>query len=217
MDKRYILFDLDGTLSDPKEGIINSIHFSLRFFGIEIENKASLLPFIGPPLRETFKKHFGFNKKDTETAVEKFREYYSGKGIFQNALYKGVDTLLENLKNKGKTLIVSTSKPTVYTNRILKHFNIDRYFHFVSGSELDGTRDQKCEVIRYAIENMGINDVKRAVMIGDRKHDIIGAKENGMESIGVLYGYGDLQELQNAKATFIAENITMLNSSFTET
>ena len=215
MDKTYILFDLDGTITDPKAGITKSVQYSLASFGIHVENPDTLVHFIGPPLRDSYKQFYGFNDAETETAVAKYREYFSTKGIFENTLYTGMDTLLKALKNDGKQLIIATSKPTVYAKQILKHFDIDKYFDFVAGSELDGRRSKKGEIIAYALENMNIAGTEKAVMVGDREHDVIGANEVGMDSIGVLYGYGNLQELVDAGATFIAKSVQELSTLLT--
>ena len=179
----------------------------MRSFGIEAEDADTLIPFIGPPLRDSYKLYYGFDDDKTEKAVEKYREYFSETGIYENTLYEGMDALLKALHEMDKQLIIATSKPTVYADKILKYFKIDQYFAFISGSELDGRRSKKSEIIKYAFDNMGINCLERAIMIGDRKHDIIGANEMGIDSIGVLYGYGDLQELNDAGASFIAGNI----------
>lgn len=207
MDKDFLLFDLDGTITDPKEGITKSVQYSLRAFGINVENAEDLIPFIGPPLRDSYRKYYGFDEKEAEKAVEKYRKYFSEQGIFENNLYTGMDLLLKKQCEDGKKLIVTTSKPTVFAERILKHFQIAQYFTFVSGSELDGRRSKKAEVIRYALENLNIAAVDKAVMIGDREHDIIGAHEVGMDGIGVLYGYGDLRELTDAGAAYIVNSV----------
>jgi len=209
-NKKYILFDLDGTITDPKEGITNSIKHSLKAFGINVKDIYTLTPFIGPPLRDSYKKFYGFNDEEAEKAVAQYREYFGDKGMLENFLYEGIDTLLETLQNQGKKLIVATSKPAVYANIILKHFGLHSYFDFVAGSELDGRRSKKSELIQYALDNMGITDIENAVMVGDREFDIIGANEVGMDSIGVLYGYGDLQELTNAGATVIVKDVREL-------
>ena len=210
INKTYILFDLDGTISDPKDGITKSVQYSLKAFGMSIENTDALTPFIGPPLRESYKRYYGFSNEEAEKAVAKYREYFSEKGIFENTIYEGMDILLKTLRDTGKVLMVATSKPTIYAEKILKHFDIDQYFDFVSGSELDGRRSKKSELIKYALDNMNITQIGKAIMIGDREHDIIGAKEVCMDSIGVLYGYGDLRELTSAGATFISESVSNL-------
>ena len=212
MDKKFILFDLDGTLTDPKIGITNSVQYSLETFGIQVADTNDLLPFIGPPLKDSFCKYYSFNEDTADLAIQKYREYFSEKGIFENTLYPGMDTLLRNLKEKGKTLIVATSKPTVFAIRILSHFHIDHYFTFVSGSELDGRRTKKSEVIQYALDQCNITALEKAIMVGDREYDIIGANEVGMDSIGVLYGYGNIQELTEANAAHIVKNVGELSN-----
>ena len=208
-DKEIILFDLDGTLTDPKEGITKSYQYALSAFGIE-ENPDDMVRFIGPPLRETISRHYGFSPADTEKAVAKFREYFSETGLLQNAVYPGVPELLQALYDSGRTLAVATNKAAVYTRRILEHFGLARYFAFVSGDEMDGslTKNGKREIIRIALEAVGSTN---AVMIGDRKHDIIGAIEAGIDSVGVLYGYGSREELADAGATVIAESVEALS------
>lgn len=201
-----ILFDLDGTLTDSEPGIINAIEYALKKYGIEMENKADLRKFLGPPLKESFMQFCGFSEEKAEQAVEFYREYFREKGIFENNVYQGVVELLEALKAQNKRLIVATSKPEPFTFRILEHFDLLKYFDFVAGSNMDNTRCKKDEVIAYALNSCGITDLQSVVMIGDREHDIIGANKVGIASIGVLYGYGDLQELETADATYIAKN-----------
>lgn len=201
-----ILFDLDGTLTDSEPGIINSIEYALKKYDINIENKTGLRKFLGPPLKESFKQFCGFSEEKAEQAVEFYREYFREKGIFENNVYQGIIELLESLKAQNKRLIVATSKPEPFTYRILEHFDLLKYFDFVAGSNLDNTRCKKDEVISYALNSCGITDLQSVVMIGDREHDIIGANKVGIASIGVLYGYGDLPELESAGATYIANN-----------
>lgn len=215
-DKQYILFDLDGTLTDPLVGITKSVQYSLRHFGINIENNRDLVNFIGPPLRESYAKYYGFDEASAELAVKKYREYFSDTGIFENEIYDGIESMLKKLRDSGKTLVLATSKPYVFAEKILEHFGIAEYFSFIAGSELNGERSRKTEVIQYAIDNVGILSVDDAVMIGDREHDIIGAKSLGMDSIGVLYGYGDLQELTDVGADYIAESVEKLDKILTE-
>lgn len=209
-NKKYILFDLDGTITDPKIGITKSVQYSLKSFGIHIKNADDLIPFIGPPLRDSYKKFYSFNDEEAENAVAKYRKYFSEKGIFENIPYNGIDILLKKLQTANKTLILATSKPTIYAKKILTHFNLIQYFNFISGSELDGSRSKKSELIKFALDNMNITDYETVVMVGDKEHDIIGAKEMGIDSIGVLYGYGDFSELTNAGATLIAESVESL-------
>lgn len=204
---KYVLFDLDGTITDPKIGITKSVAYALKHFGIEIEDLGSLCKFIGPPLRNSFVEYYGFSQDDAEIAIQKYREYFGVTGLYENTIYNGMEELLKNLNNEGIMLIVATSKPTVYAVKILEHFDLLKYFSFVAGSELNGDRSIKAEVINYALVENHIEDISRAIMIGDREHDIIGAKKVGISSIGVLYGYGSRKELEKAGADLIAEAV----------
>lgn len=199
------LFDLDGTLTDPYEGITDSVVYALHKFGIRVEDKRTLTRFIGPPLAESFSAFYGFGAEEAEQAVAYYREYFAEKGIFRNAVYGGIEAVLQELKRRGKKLVVATSKPEVFSVRILEHFGLIRYFDFVAGATLDGSRQRKADVIRYALERCPFITKDRAVMVGDREHDIFGAKENGLQAAGVLYGFGSRAELQAAGADFIAE------------
>lgn len=203
---KYILFDLDGTLTDPKEGITNSVAYALEYFGIHTENKDALCKFIGPPLKNSFMNFYGFDSEQGDIAVAKYREYFAPNGKFENSVYKGIPQLLQKLKDSGYKLAVATSKPQIYSIDILKHFDLYKYFDFVSGSELDGRRCDKAEVIKYALDNLKI-DSKDAVMIGDREYDMIGAAKNNVKAIGVTYGYGSKEELLEKGAYSIAENV----------
>lgn len=209
MKYKYILFDLDGTLTDPGEGITNSVAYSLQKFGIEVEDKTELYKFIGPPLVDSFKEFYGFSDDKAWQGVEYYREYFADKGIFENKVYNGITKTLETLRIKGYHLLIATSKPTKYAVMILEKFNLSGYFEFVSGSDMDERNSSKADIIRYALDMNNIAP-EEAVMIGDRKHDIIGAKANGVHSIGVLYGYGDIQELQTVGADNIAHTVEMI-------
>lgn len=212
MEKNYILFDLDGTLTDPKVGITGSVAYALESFGIHIENHDDLCCFIGPPLLDSFMEYYGMSEEDANRAIAKYRECFSVTGLFENEVYHGIPQLLRQLKDAGKTLIIATSKPAVFSQRILDHFDLSQYFTFLSGSELDGTRNDKAEVISYALEQCGITDLSQVIMIGDRKHDIIGARKNGLPCIGVLYGYGDRAEHESAGADYIVETVDELKA-----
>lgn len=201
-----VLFDLDGTLTDPGRGITNSVAYSLKKFGIEVEDKKELYKFIGPPLYESFMKYYGFSEEKAETAVANFREYFRDKGIFENEVYDGIEKLLSEIKVSGRKIILATSKPEEFAGRILAHFALDKYFDFVAGATMDSSRVKKGDVIAYALKESGCSS-ENAVMIGDKMHDILGAKENGLASIGVLFGYGSREELENAGADFIAETV----------
>ena len=206
----YVLFDLDGTLTDPAEGITNSVAYALNKYGIEVADKTELNVFIGPPLGESFRKYFKFSILQSIDAVTKYREYYHDRGIFENRLYDGIPELLAFLKAAGKTVIMATSKPTVYAERIAVHFDIKKYFDIIVGSELDGTRIDKAEVIKEALRQAGDPATEKCIMIGDRLHDVNGAKKTGLRCIGVLYGYGSREELTEAGADMLAETVNDL-------
>lgn len=207
MKYEYILFDLDGTITDSGIGIVNSVLYALKKYDIEVSNRSELYKFVGPPLADSFENYYGLSKEEAKKAVEYYREYYREKGIFENLVYDGLEYLLKTLKDNNKTLIVATSKPQVFAKQILEHFNIAKYFTYIAGSNLDGTRIKKGEVIKYALESCNIIDLSKAIMVGDREHDIIGAKQVGINSIGVLYGYGDRNELEKAGANFIVDTV----------
>ena len=206
----YILFDLDGTITDSGEGITKSVQYALKNFDILVNNLEELYKFIGPPLKESFKEYYKFDEEKANLALIKYREYYADKGIYENNLYDGIIELLDKLKENGKTIILATSKPEVYAKQILKYFKIDKYFAFVAGSDFEETRVRKGDVIKYALEGANISDLSKVIMVGDREHDIIGAKENNIKSIGVLYGFGNVIELTQARAEYIAKSTNEL-------
>jgi phosphoglycolate phosphatase len=204
---KYILFDLDGTITDPGEGITNSVAYSLKTYGIEVADKKELYTFIGQPLYASFMKYYGFSEKQAIEAVDRYREYYSDKGVFECTLYEGMENLLKKLCDSGKKVILATSKPEFYAKKILSHFEIDKYFYHVAGATMNGHRIEKADVIKYAFENLGITDRENAVMIGDREYDIIGAKECELFSVGVTYGYGSEKELSEAGADHLCQRV----------
>ena len=206
----FIFFDLDGTLTDPFEGITNSVVYSLNSYGIEVVDKSELKRFIGPPLFQSFEKYYGFSKEKAIEAVDRYREYFRDKGMFENALYDGTVKLLKKLKRNGKKIILATSKPEAFALRILEHFDILKYFDVVVGSTMDGSLINKGDIIRVALEKIGSPDKKHCIMIGDRSHDIIGAKQNRIDCIGVLYGYGSKEELREEKPDYIVENFQQI-------
>lgn len=207
---QYLFFDLDGTVIDPMQGITRSVAYALNHFGIVVNDLRELCPFIGPPLKDSFMEFYQFTEAQAEEAVKKYRERYSETGLYENEVYPGMAELLEQARRKGYQLMMATSKPDVFAGLILKHFHLDGYFSFVGGSGLDGSRYTKSDVIEYVIRENGITDLSKIVMIGDRKHDIIGAKAVGIDSIGVLYGYGDREELTTVGADYIVEDIAGL-------
>lgn len=210
--KKYdvILFDLDGTLTDSSPGIMNSIMYALKKYNISVKNTDDLRKFLGPPLHESFRDFYSFDDEKSMEAVGFYREYFSTKGLLENEVYFGIREMLEDLKEHGKKLILATSKPHPFTDRIMEHFELAKYFEFIAGSNMDGTRSKKAEVIAYALESCNITDKFNVVMVGDREHDIIGAKTVGIDSVGVEYGYGDYDELSDAGATYIVKTVEEL-------
>lgn len=211
--KNYLLFDLDGTLTDPKEGICTCVQYALAAFGIEEPDLDKLEPFIGPPLKDSFMEFYSMSEEQAEAAVEKYRERFREKGIFENRLYDGVPQMLEALNSKGMFLAVASSKPTVFVEQILEHFHIRKYFKAVVGSELDGSRVNKDEIVEEALKQLfGDKPVEknRVYMIGDRKFDAEGARTAGVDSVGVTYGYGSMEELREAKADYIVRSVEEL-------
>ncbi|HEM5504292.1 HAD family hydrolase [Streptococcus suis] len=201
-----ILFDLDGTLTDSGQGILNSVAYALEKMGIEEPDAANLNRFIGPPLYESFSRFYQLSPEDTQSAVDAFRVYFKEKGMFENQLYPGIIPLLEELRTVGKTLVIATSKPEIFAKQILEHFDIAHYFDVIAGASLDSSRISKADVIGYAINQLEAFP-KHAVMIGDREHDIEGARRHQLPAIGVLYGYGSKQEFEKAGATMIVETV----------
>ncbi len=202
---KYVLLDLDGTLTDPAIGITNGVMYALEKFGIKVGDRKELYCFIGPPLIDAFMNYFGLSEVQAKQAVAYYREFYRVTGIYENRVYDGVRETLQALKTSGKTLILATSKPEPFAEIILKHFDLRQYFDYVVGATFDGTINYKGDVIRVALERSKILNIKEAIMIGDRHHDIDGAKQNNLKSIGVLYGFGDRAELENAGADYIAQ------------
>jgi len=202
---KNIIFDLDGTLTDPGIGITNSIMYSLNKFGIEAE-RSELYKFIGPPLRESFGLYFGFDKDQAEQAVVYYREYFSVKGMYENEIYPGMSELLTELHHRNRKLYVATSKPQEYSLIILEHFNILQYFNVVSGSNMDGSMSAKSDLIDRIVSHINGDELNETIMIGDRRYDIEGAKYHGIDSAAVLYGYGERSELENAGPTYLVES-----------
>jgi phosphoglycolate phosphatase len=204
-----ILFDLDGTLTDPKEGIVNSILYALNKLGIQEENINELDTFIGPPLRGSFLARYNLSDNLADKAVTFYREYFSEKGLCENQIYPRVVELLEFLVSQKYELFLATSKPTIYADKILRHFNLHKYFTGIVGSNLDNTRTDKSEVIAHVVSTYNLQP-ENSIMVGDRKHDIIGAKKNSMRSIAVTYGYGSLEEISLQKPNFIVNSCNEL-------
>lgn len=213
--KKYFLFDLDGTLTDPKQGICTCVQYALKDQGIDEPDLDKLEPFIGPPLWDSFMKFYGMDREQADKAVAKYRERFSEVGLFENEVYEGIPYMLKDLKEAGFTLAVASSKPTVFVERILEHFQIKQYFKVIVGSELDGTRVNKDEVVREALHRLFGEkpiDPQLVYMIGDRCFDVEGAKALNVESVGVAYGYGSMEELQEAKADYIVRSVGELHA-----
>ena len=202
-----ILFDLDGTLTDSGPGITNSVAYALKKWNIEEKDINVLRKFVGPPLDASFAKYYGFSKEKCVQAIQYYREYYLTKGIYENQVYDGMEELLKWLRDTGRRAIVATSKPVPSAIHVLEYFHMDSYFDIIAGATMDGSRVEKSDVIRYALDRAGIRDLSGVVMVGDRENDIQGAKANGLDSIGVLYGYGSREELEEAGAMQIAETV----------
>ncbi|MBG9581783.1 5'-nucleotidase [Bacillus thuringiensis] len=205
------LFDLDGTLTDPKEGIVNSVLYALKKVGIEELHIRELDSFIGPPIQQSFVERYNMNEGEVERAVFYFREYLKQSGLLENNIYEGIPNLLQQLKNTGNRLFIATSKPTIFAEQVIEHFQLTNYFEDIIGSNLDGTRIKKEEIIAHILQTNEELNKEEIVMIGDRKHDIIGANQNGIASIGVLYGYGSETELTEVGATHIAIDVKELH------
>ncbi len=202
-----VLFDLDGTLTDPGEGIANSVAYALNKYGIEVKDKKELYKFIGPPLYVSFSSFYGFSEERAREAITFYREYYRENGINECRLYDGIKDLLVGLKNAGYKLALATSKPEIFAHRVLENYDIHKYFDFIGGATTDEkTRSTKEQVIEYVLSNINATDATKIIMIGDRCFDINGAKAFGLDSIGVAFGYGTVEELKEAGATYIVNS-----------
>ena len=200
-----ILFDLDGTLTDPAEGITKSVEYALNRYGISVADRRELEPFIGPPLIDSFMRFYGFSKEDAVNAVAVYREYFSVTGLFENRVYHGIPRLLAALKAANKTLLVASSKPEDFVVKILEHFDLLQYFDFVGGATMSETRTEKTDVVNYVLEQTGITDRSSCILVGDRKFDVNGAHEAGMDALAVTYGFGSREELTAAGPDYMAD------------
>ena len=212
---KFVLFDLDGTLTDPIEGILKSVRYALHKEGLSTQSNEDLSWVIGPPLKESFAQL----ANTTDEAVLKrllsgYRERFGTVGLYENLVFDGIPELLAELVELGSRLYIATSKPTVYAEKIIEHFHLDRFFTAIAGSELNESRTHKGEVIRYLLSTSDIVP-GQSIMVGDRMHDVLGARENGIRTIGVLYGYSSESELQNAGAAYVARSITELHHLLT--
>lgn len=196
MRYKNLLFDLDGTLTDPGLGITNSILYALEKEGFPTMKREQLYPFIGPPLLESFRKYCGATESQSLSLLKRYREYFADKGLFENEVYPQIPSILAKLKTRGHKLYLATSKPEPFAKKILEYFNLSSLFAFVGGSTLEETRTDKAEVIRYVLDTNHISAAD-SLMIGDRIHDLKGAAACGMDFCGVLYGYGSREEFEN--------------------
>lgn len=200
-----ILFDLDGTLTDSGEGIMNAVRYTLERYEKEATEE-ELRSFIGPPLQTQFEQFLKVSEEEGKRAVSIYREYYTKRGIYENKVYPGISDVLKQLKQAGFRLCIATSKPEKFAVQIAEHFNFAQYFDRIGGALMDGNRTKKREVIEYVLTEEQIGDQREGIlMVGDRKHDICGAKQTGLRSMGVLYGYGSQEELETAGADWIVE------------
>ena len=206
----HLLFDLDGTLTDPALGITNSIMYALKKFNIEVKDRKELYCCIGPPLIPAFENMWGLSHSDAVLALEYYREYFSVKGLFENLLYDGIDELLSSLVKSGKKLYLATSKPEEYARKILEHFKIDKYFAFIAGNTLTESRPTKLAVLEYLMKSVPEISSDNAVMIGDTKYDAIGATDAGLDIIAVLYGYGKREDFEGFSVKEFAATVKEL-------
>ncbi|MBA1191551.1 HAD family hydrolase [Pseudomonas entomophila] len=213
MHQPNILFDLDGTLTDPRLGITRSIQHALARLGIDEPDLTRLEPFIGPPLLQAFMQFYGFDEAKAWDAVNHYRERFSVTGLYENQVFDGVPALLSTLAGQGRTLYIATSKPWVYAREIARHFAFDQHFKVIYGSELDGTRTDKVELIRHLLDEERL-DPAQTLMIGDRKHDLTGARRNGVQAVAVGYGFGSHDELLAEAPDFHFETLTQLHAAF---
>lgn len=206
----YLLFDLDGTLTNPKEGITKCVQYALRAFSIEEPDLEKLTPFIGPPLHQSFMEFYGLTAEQADRAVAVYRERFSTIGLFENFPYPGIAEMLQKLQAQGKVLAVASSKPTVFVTQILEAFELSQYFQVIAGSNLDGSRVEKKEVIEAVLQQLGNPAAEQLLMIGDRKFDVIGAKQLGFDCVGVRFGFSAPGELEQAGAIYVAETVQAL-------
>ena len=210
--KKYsvILFDLDGTLTNPEHGLLEAFVYALSRVGVDYGDRASLRRFIGPPLFSEWQSAFGFTPDESREAIRLLREYYDVYGWWDNEVYPDIREMLTNIKASGKILAVATSKPEHTAKRVLSLFGLDEYFAFVGGASGGETRDKKSEVIEYVLDNLGIKDKSASVLVGDRMYDAHGAREAGIDAIGVLWGHGSEKELTESDFVAVVKTPTEL-------
>jgi len=207
-----LLFDLDGTLTDPKEGILNSIHYALNKWGIKEEKPEELIHFIGPPLHHSFRNRYQLSEEESLEIVEVFREYFAVKGIFENKIYPGIFDLLKALKAQGKIISLATAKPTHFAKQVIEHFNIAPFVDFIAGANSDGSRTDKKEIVAYAKQLTGNHPNDQYLMIGDREYDIAGAHANSIKACWVSYGYGKPEIVHEYKPAYTCHKVSDLKA-----
>ena len=210
MKKEYILFDLDGTLTDSSPGIINSLLYAFDKLDFKIKDREELRVFIGPPLIDMMIEQYGFSREKATLGLKFYREYFRDKGIFENSVYDGIPEMLCDLQKRGYKLLLATSKPEEFAKRIMAHFDLEKFFYFIGGSDMGETRNSKSAVIEYVMENCGITEPQKCIMVGDREHDVVGAGKFGIQTVGVLYGYGSREEFEKSGAAYIVETVDEL-------
>ncbi len=212
MKQQYILFDLDGTLTDPQEGITRCAAYALEHFDIHVEDLHTLDNFIGPPLLHSFQTYHHLSQEDAYEAIRLYRDRYARIGWLENIPYPGIEDMLRSLTQAGKTLLVATSKPEEFAVQILEHFGLARYFSQICGAPMDEkVHSTKALVIQDALQRGKITDLSDVIMVGDRLHDIEGAHTCGIPAIGILYGYGSREEHENCGADYIAATVAELS------
>lgn len=208
----YVFLDLDGTLTDPSEGITRGVMYALERFGIHEKDPRRLYPFIGPPLYDSFMRHYGFDLDTAYKAIEYFQEYYGQQGMYENVPYPGMRDLLHSWRDEGRRLILATSKPEVFAVRILERFDMNGAFLLMAGGDVEEKRVEKHLVIEYAMERLGLSHTGGCLMIGDRKFDVLGAGRHGIPTLGVLYGFGSREELTESGASWLAGSVEELRT-----
>lgn len=207
MTYTHIFFDLDGTLTDPGIGITNSVMYALERFGIRVPKREDLYKFIGPPLIDSFMEFYHFSEADARLATDYYREYFSDRGIFENEVYPGIPELLDLLNENGRKVVMATSKPEDFAVRIADHFGLTGFFETIAGSLMDETRTKKWEVVEEAVARCQIANREHILMVGDREHDVLGSAKCSISCLGVLYGYGSREELEQAGAIAVAQTV----------
>ena len=210
MSYKHILFDLDGTLTDPALGITNSVIYALNHYGFPVPEREKLFFFIGPPLIDSFEKYCGFNREKAVEAMGVYREYFGEKGILENEVYGGIPELLEALVKEGKKLYLASSKPEVYCVQILKHFDLYKYFTFVAANTMEEDRSEKSDIIDWLYENHPEVEKEGAIMVGDTQFDVLGAHAKNLPCVAVFYGYGDKAKVYDLKPEFVANTVSKL-------